>query len=324
MSNLIQSEETFIKFIEGFKDESGKVKYEHALNEMAVKREMSLIVDFKDLYSFDPEFAKEVLVRPSFHLTQLNIAAFSKLRLRDYEYSDQIKHVNVRFRDLPIETPLRGIGAKDIGHLVMLKGIVVRAMEIKPHLTRSAFRCTSCGEMIILEQTDQFLRIPKECPSCSRKRGFDLVTEESSYIDFQQIFVSGTEEEMGEFCVEIFDDIVGTSEPGDHVIITGVVGVRHLNKTVEATLYIKGNHLEIERKAEIYTQEPSLQAELQKVLGVISEMERITGVVKDEDLFEALMQDHDVGRAEAARLIGVLMRNGTIYSPRPGYYKKTS
>ncbi len=46
--------------------------------------------------------------------------------------------------------------------------------------------------------------------------------------------------------------------------------------------------------------------------------------MKDEDLFDALMEDHGIGRAEAARLIGVLMRDGTIYSPRPGYYKRTS
>lgn len=64
--------------------------------------------------------------------------------------------------------------------------------------------------------------------------------------------------------------------------------------------------------------------QLQKVLGVISEMERVTGVVKDEDLFGALLEDHGIGRAEAARLIGVLMRDGTIYSPRPGYYKRTA
>jgi replicative DNA helicase Mcm len=68
----------------------------------------------------------------------------------------------------------------------------------------------------------------------------------------------------------------------------------------------------------------SLQVQLQKVLNVITEMERITGVVKDEDLFSALLEDYQMNRAEAAKLIGVLMRDGTIYSPRPGYYKRTS
>jgi len=64
--------------------------------------------------------------------------------------------------------------------------------------------------------------------------------------------------------------------------------------------------------------------QLQKVLGVIGEMERVSGVVQDEDLFTAMLEDHGIARSEAARLIGVLMRDGTIYSPRPGYYKRTS
>lgn len=74
----------------------------------------------------------------------------------------------------------------------------------------------------------------------------------------------------------------------------------------------------------LYTGKPrSLQMQLQKVLSIISEMERVSGTVRDDDLFEALLQDHGINRSEAARLIGVLMRDGTIYSPRPGFYKKT-
>jgi DNA replicative helicase MCM subunit Mcm2 (Cdc46/Mcm family) len=64
--------------------------------------------------------------------------------------------------------------------------------------------------------------------------------------------------------------------------------------------------------------------QLQKVLGIIGEMERVSGVVQDEDLFTAMLEDHGIARSEVARLIGVLMRDGTIYSPRPGYYKRTS
>ena len=96
MSNLIQSEETFSKFIEDFKDESGKVKYEHALSEMAVKGKRSLIVDFEDLYSFDTELAQELLSNPKDHLPQLDIAVFSKLRIMDLEYARQGKRVHVR------------------------------------------------------------------------------------------------------------------------------------------------------------------------------------------------------------------------------------
>jgi hypothetical protein len=64
--------------------------------------------------------------------------------------------------------------------------------------------------------------------------------------------------------------------------------------------------------------------QLQAVLAAIGDMERIEGMVSDDDLYESLSSEHGIGRTEAARLVGVLMREGTIYSPRPGYYKRTA
>lgn len=75
----------------------------------------------------------------------------------------------------------------------------------------------------------------------------------------------------------------------------------------------------------LYTGKPrSLQNQLQKVLQALGEIERISGSVRDDDLYDALMSDHGVNRSEAARFIGILMKDGTIYSPRPGYYKRTN
>ncbi|MCW4050579.1 MAG: minichromosome maintenance protein MCM [Candidatus Bathyarchaeota archaeon] len=75
----------------------------------------------------------------------------------------------------------------------------------------------------------------------------------------------------------------------------------------------------------LYTGKPrSLQNQLQKVLQVLSEMERLSGSVRDDDLYDAMQSDHGINRSESAKLIGVLMKDGTIYSPRPGYYKRTS
>jgi replicative DNA helicase Mcm len=75
----------------------------------------------------------------------------------------------------------------------------------------------------------------------------------------------------------------------------------------------------------LYTGKPrSLQNQLQKVLQVIGDMERISGTVRDEDLFDSLQSDHGIGRSEALRLVQTLMRDGTIYSPRPGYYRRTT
>jgi len=72
----------------------------------------------------------------------------------------------------------------------------------------------------------------------------------------------------------------------------------------------------------LYSGKPrSLQMQLQVVLNAISEMS-LGGPVRDEDLYEALAEK-GLSRTEAARLIGVLMRDGTIFGPRPGYYRRT-
>ncbi len=67
----------------------------------------------------------------------------------------------------------------------------------------------------------------------------------------------------------------------------------------------------------------SLRDKLQVVLGTLVEMERETGLVSKSSLIERLETEHDISVAEAERLIGQLMREGTIYSPREGYLKKT-
>jgi len=231
VASLIQSEEAFTRFIEGFKDERGIVKYEQALSETAVKGLRSVVVDFRDLYAFDAELAREVLSNPEDNLPRFDIAAFSKLRMRDPEYADQIQRVHVRFRGLPSETPLRRIGAEHIGRLVMVNGIIVRSTAVLPLLIKSAYRCTSCGEMILLEQTDEFLRVPSECPSCNRRRGFELVPRESVFIDSQRLTIQERPEELPpgqlprQVHVEPRDDIVDVARPGDRVSLTGSLGL---------------------------------------------------------------------------------------------------
>jgi len=67
-----------------------------------------------------------------------------------------------------------------------------------------------------------------------------------------------------------------------------------------------------------------LQYQVQKVLQAFSERERLSGTVKDDDLIDELMRDQGISKAESMRLIGELMRDGKIYSPKPGYYQRTS
>jgi len=89
----------------------------------------------------------------------------------------------------------------------------------------------------------------------------------------------------------------------------------------ESGIDVSSNKIDIDI---IMTGKPkSLQDKLRLVLNVLIEMERETGVAKRSDLIEKLTTEYDITRAEAERLIGQLLREGTIYEPRNGYLKKT-
>ncbi len=67
----------------------------------------------------------------------------------------------------------------------------------------------------------------------------------------------------------------------------------------------------------------SLRDRLQTILSTIMAMERETGLVEKVALLNELETTYNIPQGEAERLIGQLLREGTIYSPRDGYIKKT-
>ena len=67
----------------------------------------------------------------------------------------------------------------------------------------------------------------------------------------------------------------------------------------------------------------SMRDRLQIILSALMEMEKETGMVEKAALFDELETKYKIPRGESDRLIGQLLREGTIYEPREGYLKKT-
>jgi len=67
----------------------------------------------------------------------------------------------------------------------------------------------------------------------------------------------------------------------------------------------------------------SVRDKLSVILGAIVEMERETGMVEKSALLEKLETEYEITGPEAEALIRRLQSEGTIYSPREGYLKKT-
>jgi replicative DNA helicase Mcm len=67
----------------------------------------------------------------------------------------------------------------------------------------------------------------------------------------------------------------------------------------------------------------SVRDKLQVVISTLMELEKETGMVERATLLAELDEKYKVSRGDAERLIGQLLREGTIYEPREGYLKKT-
>jgi len=67
----------------------------------------------------------------------------------------------------------------------------------------------------------------------------------------------------------------------------------------------------------------SLRDKLSVILGAIVEMGRETGMVEKSALLEKLETEYEITGPEAETLIRKMQSEGTIYSPREGYLKKT-
>ncbi|MCK5563266.1 minichromosome maintenance protein MCM, partial [Candidatus Bathyarchaeota archaeon] len=145
---------------ERFQDILTSDKYRQRISEMAITGKISLIVDFEDLMATDSALAENVIERPDEYLEHANRAALAQLQIEEPEYAEGIEKVSVQFMNLPVTTLLRQLGSDNIGKLVMVEGIVVRATPARPMVTRAAFKCKRCGEVSYRDQTSPFLRAP--------------------------------------------------------------------------------------------------------------------------------------------------------------------
>ena len=216
------------RFLDFFK----KQKYRKRIRQMALTGKESITVEFEELFANDQALAERLLEKPDDFLQHANNAAYAQLGIEDQEYAEKMEKITVRITQLLGKEQLRRLGSKQMGKLVMIEGIVVRATPVRPMVMQASFKCKRCGTVTRIEQTGAFLRAPFECsdPSCRQKGPFEFVQEESNFIDSQDLRLQERPEDLppGQLPRVLNVKLVGTeivdlARPGDHVAIVGIV-----------------------------------------------------------------------------------------------------
>lgn len=245
-----------------FEDFLKSDKYRERTSQMAIANATSIVVDFEDVMVFDMALAQNIVAKPDEYLAHAGKAAFSQLETEDSEYASKIEEVTVRFKGLPETTHLRLLGAANIGKLVMVEGIIVRATPVQPQVTRAAFKCKRCETPAYLGQVGPFLKAPSRCanPTCNSKGPFEFLQEESSFIDYQQIRIQERPEDLppGQLprslnAKLVSRDLVDKARPGDHVAVVGIVRAEApvlptAGKLRVFRLHVDANFLDLESK----------------------------------------------------------------------------
>ncbi|MBK5113247.1 MAG: minichromosome maintenance protein MCM [Candidatus Heimdallarchaeota archaeon] len=223
----------FNEFIREYRDENGNYIYREQIQEMTVEGEISLKVDFSDVIKFNPELARRSIDEPREFIEAGNRAVTEVVEIEDSDYAFTTRDFFIRFHNMAeSETiPLRGIRTEHVGKLIMLNGITTRATVVKPLLVEGFFQCQNCQEIMILPQEEGRYNPPHHCqnPGCGRAGPFNLLTEESKFVDWQKVTIQERPENLppGQMprsvTVLLKNDMVDKVRPGDRISVIGVL-----------------------------------------------------------------------------------------------------
>jgi len=261
LAEVMDYRERFVNFLKSFQDKKGAYKYREAISQMASQGKTSIVIDFDDLISFDPDLASDLKDKPAEVLSKANAAIYDVMRVENMQYSTKVKNFKARFRKLDEVVPLRALKSAHMGRLTMVEGIVTRSSTIKQLLKVAVFQCPRCGEKMRVDQAGTVLVMPPRCSNqdCGRKGFFRLIPEESTFVDWQMISLQERPEELppGHLprSVEgvLQGDIVDISRPGDRISLVGILQAKQefTAKGFRLATFSTGvevNHLEISEK----------------------------------------------------------------------------
>ncbi len=203
---------------------------------------------------------------------------------------------------------IRNLRSSHISKFVAIEGIVRKVTEVRPRIVSGAFKCSDCGSLIYVAQEESMLRYPYIC-KCNGKK-FVFIPEESISVDSQRVKIQEYPENLrgGEqpqsIDVILEGDLAGIVNPGDRVVINGIVRARprgfQQRKLTHMDLYLEGNSIEI------------VQQEYEEFEITETDKEKILALARSDDIYEKIVRTiapsiygyEDVKLAIALQLFG--------------------
>ncbi len=223
----------FEEFFKEFEDSPNVFKYRQKISEAYSKSENFITILFEDILNFKPMLANYLKNHPEQALRDAVDAFKNIIRIDagglfnpNEEYWVRISTTNNSN-----DVHLRGIRSVHIDKLIYVKGIIIRASDVRPQITQAVFECPLCGNIMQEEQATKKLNPPNLCsnPNCKNNRNFRVITDESEFIDYQLITIQESPDELRSGDIPktiqavLYNDLVDSVRPGERIKIMGIL-----------------------------------------------------------------------------------------------------
>ncbi|KAM7538127.1 hypothetical protein Aperf_G00000075742 [Anoplocephala perfoliata] len=222
----------FLSFLESFKEEGEDVfKYAEKAKDMKKLERSVLSVSFNDLLMHDSRLAS--LIEDEYFRLYPYLCNAVKNFINDYvpDTQNSGRDFFIGFTEISVLHRMRELNSHQLGRLVKIRAQVVRSHPVHPELRLGTFKCEECGTIIRnVEQQFKYTQ-PSICfnPQCSNRVKFELLTNESKFVDFQKVRVQETQAEVLRGSIprrmEILlrADTVELAQPGDRCEFIGTL-----------------------------------------------------------------------------------------------------
>lgn len=289
-------------------------------------------LDFDKLSKFSPELGTLILEQPD------DVLGSFRFALEEFDLSNEPKIDTKRFHFrianivLQERRMIRNLRSKHLKKLLMIEGTVRQKSDVRPKTKSADFECPSCGHSMSIQQKEDKLRQPHQCPKCKYKGRFRLLHKE--LIDSQGIVLEeiSSDLEGGEqpkrLKIYLEDDLVSPitdkkTNPGTNIRIVGVLREvekigRDGTKLTSSDFLFEANH--VSSLSEDYLDIQITKEEEEKIKALASQPDSVKKLVKasapgiyGHDLVKEAILMQFVGGVQKKRSDGVKNR-GDIHT----------
>ncbi|KER23301.1 hypothetical protein T265_08785 [Opisthorchis viverrini] len=220
----------FQNFLDSFK-EGDLLKYVERAKELKQLEKTTLVVDFTDIIMADSKLSG--LIQDEYYRLYPELCLATKNFVNNHvpDTQNSGRDFYVAFADLPGLHRVRELTAAQIRRLIKIRAQVVRSHPVHPELLLGTFRCMECRVVMCgIEQPFKYTQ-PSVCfnPQCANRVKFELLTNESKFVDFQKVRVQETQAELPRGSIPrnleviLRADAVDLAQPGDRCEFIGTL-----------------------------------------------------------------------------------------------------